>query len=334
MINMLKQQEINYVIEKMSYWLTYIKISNSKSYTDINRISEGFVMNLLNIVFDWELEDLNKKQMNYPGIDLGDSLKGIAVQVTSEKTSSKIKDTYEKIYAEKNNINGRLISDIYNKKIYFFIITDDWKYRFEKNTLDELATVSHNRYGGDDILTGGQVIEIIEELFDSDFLKFQEVYKLISQYIDKLPDIIDDKVIIEGFLQCFDRPMFITPFYLECNLPDFEQAITDTIEAINTGMYRLRDGTIIKKIIPKTEIHDKSLRKEVDELVKGLILLRSNYRALLNIGEIKKCDCKNPDCGVHLMSEKACKKMDSDRQMILKRVQKLSPRFHGQFLDI
>lgn len=214
------------------------------------------------------------------------------------------------------------------------MITDEWKYRFEKNTLDELAMVSRNRYCGDEILTGGQVIEIIEELFDSDYLKFQKVYKLISLYINKLPDIVDDKVIIEGFLQCFDRPMFITPFCLECNLPDFEQAITDTIEAINTGMYRLRDGTLIKNIIPKTEIRDKYLRKEVDELVKDLILLRSNYKTLLYTGEIKKCDCKNPDCGVHLMSQKACKKMDSDRQKILKRVQQLSPRFLGQFLDM
>lgn len=36
---MLKQQEINYMVEKMSYWITYIKISNSNSYTDINKIS-------------------------------------------------------------------------------------------------------------------------------------------------------------------------------------------------------------------------------------------------------------------------------------------------------
>lgn len=78
---MLKQQEINYMIEKMSCWITYIKISNSNSYTDINKISEGFVMNLLNIIFDWDLKDLNKEKMNYPGIDLGDSSKGVAVQL-------------------------------------------------------------------------------------------------------------------------------------------------------------------------------------------------------------------------------------------------------------
>lgn len=331
---MLKQKEINYVIEKISYWLTYIKISNSKSYTDINKISEGFVMKLLNIVYDWNLEDLNKKQVNFPGIDLGNESKGIAVQVTSEKTSAKIKDSYEKIYAEKNNINGKLIGEIYNEKIYFFIITDEWKCGFEKKTLKELARVSHNRYCREDIIIGGQVISMVEELFDSDYLKFKEVYKLVSNYIDKLPDIVDDKTVIEEYLQCFDRPMFVTPFYYECNLPDFEQAINDTVEAINTGMYRLRDGTLIKKITPKTEIRDKSLRKKVDELVTDLILLRINYNKLLSTEDIRKCGCEDPNCATYFLSPKACQKMDSVRQKILKKIKDLSPSFHGQFLEI
>lgn len=331
---MRKQQEINYMIQKLSYWITYINISNSKSYTDINKLSEGFVMNLLNIIYDLNLEDLNKEQANYPGIDLGDASKGMAVQVTSEKKSAKIKDTYEKIYSPKNNIGGRLIGDIYNKKVYFFVITDEWKYRFGQSTVDELALISQNRFCAEDIITAGDVIEIIKDLFDSNNSKFQKVYKLISQYIDTLPDIINDQMIVEGFLPCFDRPMFITPFYLECNLPDFEQAISDTIEAINTGIYRLRDGTIIKKIIPKTELHDRNLLKEVDLIIKDLILLRSHYKALINKGEIKKCNCDNPNCDVHLFSQEACKVMDSDRRNILKRVKQLSPTYSGEFIDI
>lgn len=331
---MRKQQEINDMIQKLSYWITYIKISNSKNYTDINKLSEGFVMNLLNIIYGLKLDDLNKEKANYPGIDLGDIAKGIAVQVTSEKTSSKIKDTYEKIYSEKNNINGRLIGDIYNKKIYFFVITDEWKCRFEKSTKEEIALISHNRFSVEDIITGGDVIEIIKNLFDSNNLKFQEVYNLISHYIETLPEIIDDQIIIEGFLPCFDRPMFITPFYLECNLPNFEQVISDTIEAINTGIYRLRDGKIIKNIIPKTELRDKDILKEIDLILKDLILLRSHYKSLISKGEIKKCNYGNQDCGMYLLSPEACKIMDDYRKNILKRVKQLSPKFSGEFIEI
>ena len=43
--------------------------------------------------------------------------------------------------------------------------------------------------------------------------------------------------------ECFDRPAFDTPFRDESNVPDFKKAITDTIEALNTGIHRLRDGT-------------------------------------------------------------------------------------------
>ena len=39
---------------------------------------------LLNLTYDYELENLNREKMNYPGIDLGDRYDRVAVQITSE----------------------------------------------------------------------------------------------------------------------------------------------------------------------------------------------------------------------------------------------------------
>ena len=39
---------------------------------------------LLNLTYDYELENLNREKMNYPGIDLGDRYDRVAVQIASE----------------------------------------------------------------------------------------------------------------------------------------------------------------------------------------------------------------------------------------------------------
>lgn len=102
---MKKQQQIGYVIDKLSHWCSYIKLCNKRTYTDINLISEGFIQKLLNILYDTNFIDLNKEQINFPGIDLADLEKRIGVQITSRKDSQKIVETYEKIYNRKNTIN-------------------------------------------------------------------------------------------------------------------------------------------------------------------------------------------------------------------------------------
>ena len=52
---------------------------------------------VLNRIYGWKLENLNHVEKNFPGIDLGDWERGIGVQVTVEKTSSKINNTIAKI---------------------------------------------------------------------------------------------------------------------------------------------------------------------------------------------------------------------------------------------
>lgn len=65
--------------------------------TNLHKHCENFVMRLLNIVYDYDLENLNKKVSTFPGLDLGSVTKGIGYQVTSEKTSPKVDDTIDKV---------------------------------------------------------------------------------------------------------------------------------------------------------------------------------------------------------------------------------------------
>lgn len=57
----------------------------------------------------------------------------------------------------------------------------------------------------------------------------------------------DDEV-LALMARVFDRPAFYTPIHQESNLGDFKQAITDTIQALGTGLWKARDGHLIDRI--------------------------------------------------------------------------------------
>lgn len=56
-----------------------------------------------------------------------------------------------------------------------------------------------------------------------------------------------DKNFIKFFVQCFDRPAFQDDIRYEECIEDFDKAIEDTIIALNTGVLRTRDGSILKQ---------------------------------------------------------------------------------------
>ena len=64
----------------------------------------------------------------------------------------------------------------------------------------------------------------------------------------------EDKELIKFFVQCFDRPAFQDRIYQEGRMEDFDRAIEDTIIALNTGVLRTRDGSILKKADGKSSV--------------------------------------------------------------------------------
>jgi len=130
------------------------------------------------------------------------------------------------------------------------------------------------------------------------------------------PSASGDKEIIDQLADCFDRPAFTTPFYREVNIPDFGKAITDTIEVLNTGVHRLRDGTLIRNIPTRHQIQDPVLKEKIAAIYKLVVKLRDTFVELNRKKEIENCGCGDPDCPVYLLSDNACQKMDRQREGI------------------
>ncbi len=78
-----------------------IEFRTASNLHDLGILAEDFVKGLLNIVFDFQLENLNSVNSNQAGIDLGDTLNGVAVQVTSTTSRQKVKKTIDTFIVHK-----------------------------------------------------------------------------------------------------------------------------------------------------------------------------------------------------------------------------------------
>jgi len=137
-----------------------------------------------------------------------------------------------------------------------------------------------------------------------------------------------DEEILALMAGLFDRPAFYTPFHQESSIPAFKKAITDTIEALNTGIHRLRDGTEIRRIPSRHAIKSSKIKKELSWIERMLGELRAKYDEFVRNREIRPCGCNVPDCPVFFVSSQASHKMDRLRMEILKKFQLLYPDFN------
>ncbi|WP_242289189.1 MULTISPECIES: SMEK domain-containing protein [unclassified Bacillus cereus group] len=73
-----------------------IKTDNRLNFTDNNIRAEKYFAGLFNLIYGYNLKNLNKKIRNTPGIDLGDKKVKICYQVTSTNDKKKIDESIKK----------------------------------------------------------------------------------------------------------------------------------------------------------------------------------------------------------------------------------------------
>lgn len=90
-------EKITRVIQWFSQQSSFIKLNNKLNLNDINIHKEFEFMQILNLLYGYDLKSTNTQKSNYPAIDLVDNINKIAIQVTSNTSTNKIKETIEKI---------------------------------------------------------------------------------------------------------------------------------------------------------------------------------------------------------------------------------------------
>ena len=90
-----KEVYLKNVAESLALLSREVSILNAVNLYDINIIAEDFFPGLLNLIYGYKLKNANHLEKNAPAIDLVDPENRIAVQVTSDNSSTKIKHTIE-----------------------------------------------------------------------------------------------------------------------------------------------------------------------------------------------------------------------------------------------
>ncbi|MGB5823181.1 MAG: SMEK domain-containing protein [Proteocatella sp.] len=116
-------KDINRYLSVLRYEVEHNNLIN---LYDINIISENFYNQLLNMIYGYKLQNINIVEKNATAIDLGDLENRIAVQVTSDNTSGKIKKTIRKFL--ENNHNEKY------DRLIMLLITSKQKYTTAFNT--------------------------------------------------------------------------------------------------------------------------------------------------------------------------------------------------------
>ncbi len=178
-----KQKEFHHIRRLISRWASEIRLNNAFNYYDINILGEDIAKDLLSIIYNYNLVNLNEKQKNYPGIDLGDEKEKICFQITSRNDVRKIKEGLEKFKQ-----NG---AEIYTRGIRFFILKDE-KRDYKKETTEEFKSILPGFEPVAHILTLIDLIRDIEQLYICDSNRFKEVTALLerefSDYIEEVEE--------------------------------------------------------------------------------------------------------------------------------------------------
>jgi len=138
----------------------------------------------------------------------------------------------------------------------------------------------------------------------------------LRRFVDDFPDLSDEDT-LRIMAAVFERPAFRTPFQAESSLPAFQQAIEDTIGALNTGIWRTRQGAEIRRLPSLHTLRDAGTRAILAKVVRELDEIRRIFKSNLADQTIRHCLCDDPNCPVFMVDPSAARALDEARTKAL-----------------
>ncbi len=130
---------IGEIVDELSSVANQIASRSKLGLLDLNVFSENFFRDIFNALYDWKLENLNESRSNEPGLDLGDKVRKVAIQVTSRSDAAKVHGTLKKITATQAADYDKIYVFVAGKKQGSYTldptVCDSYSFR-EANILD------------------------------------------------------------------------------------------------------------------------------------------------------------------------------------------------------
>lgn len=105
-----RAKHFNYIEEKLSILAYRVEMRGKLNILDHHLHSENFYMHLFNLLFGWQLQNMNQVQQNVEAIDLIDYNNKVVVQVSATATRQKIESSLSKDLSVYRDFSFKFIS--------------------------------------------------------------------------------------------------------------------------------------------------------------------------------------------------------------------------------
>lgn len=261
---------MKYIIENLTRISVQAELLGKVHFFDHHIASEHFFQQLLNQVYGYQLTNANHTRLNAAAIDLCDPHHKLAIQVTAQRQAAKIQKTVD------NFANHGLGSTYSTLKVLII-----GKRTGTYSTISVPPTVTFN--GKTDVIDLASLVHDITKQSTTALQAIVDVMKREITYCQNASAVeqMSDEDAILKLRNLMDRPALQDPWQWEVNFNAFQDAITDLIEAINTGHI---SGTLSTK--PRFSYSDKIIASQLAAIYHQLRLLRQLFRKHVASGEI------------------------------------------------
>jgi hypothetical protein len=166
-----RQVYFNFIEKKLSELAYSIEVRGALNILDLNLHAENFYLHFFNLLFGWELQNLNAVKENAPGIDLVDDTNKIIVQVSATATRQKIESALAKNLSAYKDYAFKFIS-------------------ISKDATDLRTKIFSNPHNlaftpASDIFDISSLLKFIESM---DINQQKEVYEFVKKELKSEPD--------------------------------------------------------------------------------------------------------------------------------------------------
>ena len=164
----------NYVDDKLHTLAFRIDTNGKLNMLHLHMHSESFYLHLLNLLYGYKLENLNKSLQNVEAIDLIDHEKKIIIQISATSTKRKVESALEK----------DIIKEFQSYKFMFLSISKDAS-NLRKNTFKNPHGISFSP--ASDIL---DIKSILNEVLQKELTAQKYVYVFIKDELGNEVDVV------------------------------------------------------------------------------------------------------------------------------------------------
>lgn len=228
------------ISQLLSRFREQVKILNSNGEFSINIHAENILINILNLIYDCDLENVNYSvNKTYPSIDLRDKNGNVAFQITSTANFVKIRNTLNKFI--KNGTYKKF------KKLFIFIITEKQS-RYDQSKIDSILK-NKFVFKVSQIIDHTDIYKILNA--KNSLIKIEAITDLLEkQFSDK--NILDKWDIYCKGLNDYDN--YICKFYKYLDIKGFSPKINNKLVKIELSSIYVPLELVIEDYSTQTKL--------------------------------------------------------------------------------